>query len=787
MCEPFSQPDRSHIPGSLAALARWAVRRNRLVLAAAALFVVLTGLLSAGVSANLSSGGWLAENTPAAQVRNRLAQSPHGGMPPLLLLVRTTGSVDDPVARTAGTRLAEELRQVPGVTGVDSYWTGPLSPTTPAHTPPSPPDPMLRATDGHAALVALWLDATEHVRHDATERVLVHAARPHRPLEIQAVGEAVVTREFQLHSEQDLLRTELLAMPITLVLLLLIFGSVATAVLPLAVGAVAITGTTAILRALTTATPVSTFALSLTTAVGLALAVDYSLFLVARYREEIAGGCPHPEAVITAVRTAGRTVAASAGVVAVSLLGLLLFPVPLMRSLGMAGISVVLLAAAASLLIVPAALACLGERRAGRDFLARRRQTARSAARWHSLASAVMRRPLAVLMVTGALLVLLALPFRDVNLGLSDERVLPAGSPVVTAAEDLRAGFPQVDTEVDVFLPGWRPASPGDADRLDAYARRLSELPGVQGLRTATGTYLDGKSVGARCDPTAEPAVHHPCAGVRRFTLPTGTWLAINSAPRPYSAAAAHLLDTIRTQPAPAPALTGGATAELLDTRDVTFQWLPPALAVVVVATLALLFVFTRSLFLPLKALVINFLSLTATFGAMVYVFQQGHLRHLVGAFTVTGTTDLALPFIAFFLAFGLSMDYEILLLARVSEAYSRSRDTARATAEGLQAAAPLFTASAAVVLVVLLALAATDVTDMKIIAVTVALSVLLDAVVIRPLLVPAVIKLAGAANWWLPTPLRRRLPLPSAPEPLGHDTVETTASKPATDAPVVT
>lgn len=788
MCEQPLPPDRSHIPGSLAALARWAVRRNRLVLAAAALFVVLTGLLSAGVSANLSSGGWLAENTPAAQVRNRLAQSPHGGMPPLLLLVRTPGSVDDPAARTAGTRLAEELRQVPGVTGVDSYWTGPLSPTTRARTPPpSPPDPLLRAGDGHAALVALWLDATERVRHDATERVLLHAARPHGPLEIRAAGEAVVTREFQLHSEQDLLRTELLAMPITLALLLLIFGSMTTAVLPLAVGAVAITGTTAILRALTTVTPVSTFALSLTTAVGLALAVDYSLFLVARYREETADGRPHPEAVITAVRTAGRTVAASAGVVAVSLLGLLLFPVPLMRSLGMAGISVVLLAAAASLLIVPAALACLGERRAGRDFLARRRQSARSAARWHSLASAVMRRPLAVLMLTGALLVLLALPFRDVKLGLSDERALPPSSPVVTAAEDLRAGFPQVGTEVDVFLPGWRPAGPDDADRLDAYARRLSRLPGVQGLRTATGTYLDGKTVGARCDPTAERASHRPCAGARRFALPTGTWLALNSAPRPYSAAAAHLLHTVRTQPAPAPALTGGATAELLDTRDVTFRWLPAALAVVVIATLALLLVFTRSLFLPLKALVINFLSLTATFGAMVYVFQQGHLRHLVGTFTVTGTTDLALPFIAFFLAFGLSMDYEILLLARVSEAYNRSRDTARATAEGLQAAAPLFTASAAVVLVVLLALAATDVTDIKIIAVTVALSVLLDAVVIRPLLVPAVIKLAGAANWWLPPPLRRRLPLPSVPGPAGHDTVENTASKSATDAPLVT
>ncbi|MEU1012300.1 MMPL family transporter [Streptomyces sp. NPDC005890] len=247
---------------------------------------------------------------------------------------------------------------------------------------------------------------------------------------------------------------------------------------------------------------------------------------------------------------------------------------------------------------------------------------------------------------------------------------------------------------------------------------------------------------------------------------------AISSRPRPYSAAAADLLHTIRAQPAPAPALTGGATADFLDTSAAALRQLPAALVIVVLATLALLFVFTRSLFLPLKASLINLLSLTATFGAMVYIFQQGQVRYRVGDFTVTGTTDLMLPFIAFFLAFGLSMDYEILLPARITEAYDRTRDTTRATAEGLQAAASLFTASAAVVLVVLLALAVTDVVQMKIIAVTVALSVLLDTVVIRPLMVPAVMKLAGRANWWLPAPLRRHLRLlHPATEPSQHQT----------------
>ncbi|MEU9438637.1 MMPL family transporter [Streptomyces sp. NPDC048252] len=787
MCEPPPHPDRSHIPGSLAALARWAARRNRLVLAAAALFVVLTGLLSAGVSAHLSSGGWLAENTPAAQVRNRLAQSPHGGMPPILLLARTTGSVDEPAARTAGTRLAEDLRRVPGVAAIDSYWTGPLDPTTSTPALPPPPDPLLRATDGRTALIAVWLDTTEPAQHAAIADVLAHADGRHGPLEIRAAGEAAVARAIQMYSERDLVRMELLALPITFVLLFLMFGSFPAALLPLAVGAVAITGTAAILRAVAAVTPISAFALSLTTAVGLALAVDYSLFLIARYREESALGRPHAQAVVLATCTAGRTVIASAGVVAVSLLGLLLFPVPLMRSLAIAGISVIVLAATASLLIVPAGLACFGERLAGRDILARRRQAARAAARWNTLATAVMRRPLVVVTLTSTLLLLLALPFRDVTFGFSAERALPADSPIARTMNDLHTNFPHLGTEIDVVLHNWHPARPDDANRLDAYARNLSRLPGVQGLRTATGTYLNGKPVGRRCQPTEATPAHHPCAGLRRFTLPSGTWLAINATPWQYSTAAVDLLNTVRAQPAPVSALTGGATADFLDTRTSAFHRLPGAVAVVTVATLVLLLAFTRSLFLPLKALLINLLSLTATFGAMVYVFQQGHLRQWFGDFAMTGNTDLSLPFIAFFLAFGLSMDYEILLLARITEAHVRTRDTVRATAEGMQAAAPLFTASAAVVLVVLLALAVTDVAILKTIAVTVALSVLLDAAVIRPLLVPAVMKLAGDANWWLPAPWRRHLPLRPGSELHRQHTAATANPQPADDVPLST
>ncbi|MGZ3113760.1 MMPL family transporter [Streptomyces sp. H62] len=780
MCEQTPDPDRSHIPSPLSALARWAVRRDRVLLAAAALFTLLAGCLSLGVTAHLSAGSWLAEHTPSDRARTMLDRSPHGGMPPLLLLARTVGSVDDPSARTAGIQLVKDLRYQPGITAVDSYWTGPVGPHTNV-SPHAPPDPLLRSSDGRTAAIALWLDPDQSTRHQATEHVLTQVAGRHGPLETRAAGEAAVTRVLQAHSERDLLRMELLALPATLVLLILVFGSVPAALLPLAVGIVAITGTIVILRAIAAFAPVSTFALSLTTAVGLALAVDYSLFILARYREEIETGLSHHEALIRATRTAGRTVTVSAGVVAASLLGLIALPLPLMRSLAFAGISVVLLAAAASLLIVPAALSCFGERMARRDILASRRRAARSKARWHNLAVVVMRRPLTVLALTSALLLLLALPFRDLTFGLSDERALPATTPVVKTMQDVRTEFPQMGTEIDIVLPHWNPVGADGAARLDAYARRLSALPGVQGLRTVTGTYLDGAPTGPLCNSSTPAAPSSPCAGLKRFTLETGTWLAISATPRPYSAEGLGLHHSVRAQPAPAPIIIGGATAEFLDTRTVVLQRLPGALAIVAALTLALLFAFTRSLFLPLKALVINLLSLTATFGAMVFVFQQGNLRWLVGDFTVTGTTDLMLPFVAFFLAFGLSMDYEILLLARISEAHIRTRDTTRATAEGLQAAAPLFTASAAVVLVVLSALAVTEVTNMKILAVTVALSVLLDAAVIRPLLVPAVMQLAGTANWWLPAPWQRRL----RPHPHPASTRSSTTPATSIDTPV--
>ncbi|GGX88382.1 MMPL family transporter [Streptomyces hiroshimensis] len=782
----------------LTSLARYCARRRRPVLVLAALAAVACALLGHGVASRLASGGWTAPGSPSARAEALLTDRFHAGAPDVVLLARAQDSVDAPAARAAGLALAGRLCREPGVTGVDSYWTGPVArgscPTTPTTGGGRAPgggadvdDAALRSDDARTALVAVRLDGDGRTGRAAVERLLPAVTAPHGPLQVQATGHAVLDRALERYSERDLLRTELIALPATLLLLVFVFGSVAAACLPLAVGAVAVAGTLAVLRGLTAVTEVSTFALNLTGAVGLALSVDYSLYLVARYREEIASGSPPEAALEGAVRSAGRIVVVSAAAVALCLLGLLAFPLYFLRSLAYAGVSVVLLAALAALVLVPAALACFPRAIGRGDLFARwRRAPGRAGGGWRRLALRVMRRPLLVTALATGVLLVLALPFRQVVFGFSDDRVLPRDAPEVRATQALRDGFPQLRNPVEVALPGWRPDRPGRIAELDAYARRLSALPGVQGVRTATGSYVLGQDVPLACPAEASPAhgTLPGCPALRHFTSPAGTWLAVSGAAEPYAPASTALVARLQAARAPTPAapLVGGPTAQFRDARDTLAQRLPWALGAMAVATFVLLLAFTRSVFLPLKALAVNLLSLTATFGAMVFVFQQGHLKWLVGDFTATGTVSVVMPVVAFCLAFGLSLDYEILLLARIGEAHARTGDTVRATAAGLQAAGPLFTASAALVLTVLLALATAEVALMKLLAVTTALSVVLDAAVIRPLLVPAVMRLAGRANWWMPALPRRAartvLPQPSpSPETAGASRLGTSGA----------
>ncbi|WP_084764619.1 MMPL family transporter [Knoellia subterranea] len=724
-------------------LLRLLLRRRGLVLLAALVLMILAGVAGRDAGDKLTSGAYLDPSAQSQRAAAVLSQDFPGGPPNLVLIAQAnTGTVDSPATVEAGSKLATQLAETPGVGGVHSYWMT--------------PNPSLRAADGRSALIALQLTGGEHAAQKTAARIIDDLEEDSSALRVGATGPAAVGLAVDEQAESDLVSAEMVTLPITLLVLLLVFGSAIAAGLPLLVGAGAVVGTLAMLGLLAEATTMSTYALNLTTALGFGLAVDYSLFLVTRFREERRAGRTVDSAVVITVRTAGRTVVFSALTVALSLSALLLFPMPFLRSLGCAGIAVTALAALTAVVLIPAMLALVGHRLDRADVFApiRRRITRRRAGvgedqlAWHRIAALVMRRPLLILVSVSALLILLVLPFVGVRFGLLDHRTLPADHPVADTAERLARDFPAAaEDPITVVLPGHDAPSAATDEQMVTYASRLSNLPGVTAVETATGRYIDGRTVPARSPETE--------ALGSRYTSAAGTWMAVStSATDP--ADAGTVVRDIRKQPAPEEALVGGSAATLVDATDTIADRLPWALGVIGLSTFVLLFLFTGSLLIPVKAIVTNLLSLSATFGALVYVFQEGHLRWLVGDFTPTGTLETTLPVLIFCIAFGLSMDYEVFLLSRITEAHRNGATTTEAVAQGLQRTGGLITAAAAILVTVFLALAASNLTALKVIGVGLTLAVVLDATIVRTLLVPAIMRLAGEANWWAPAPLRR-------------------------------
>ncbi|MBR7671841.1 MMPL family transporter, partial [Streptomyces daliensis] len=766
----------------------WLARRRLLVLAAAVLAVAVAVPFGADVEYRLSQGGTTAPGSASARAESLLEARFGSGPPHLVFLVEAASGgtgmneVDDQRVQTRGRRLTARLNAEPGVVRAASYWTlgGPRS---------------LRSDDRRTGLVTVRLAGDEDTVRRTAGRLVQRTvgARP-GGLRITATGPTAVRTEIEERSEEDLRKAELLAAPVVLVILVLVFRSVIAALLPLLVGAFAVAGTFVVLRLLDGFTQVSVFSVNITTALGLGLAIDYSLFLITRHREELAAGRTVPQAVAAAVRTAGRTVVFSALTVALSLSAMLVFPQYHLRSFAYAGIAVVALAALGSVVVLPALLALLGRRLdalsvrrsadrrtrgrrrrlrgrpggwgrpRGRHRRPRRSPLRRSAPRrrtarvtpsvpvaleagggfWNRLAGGVMRRPALFALASVALLVTLGLPFQHVRFGDSDDRVLPRSSPAHRAAQTLRREFDSGESSpLPVVLPG-RAGGVREGQLAD-YAARLSRLDGVRRVDAATGSYRAGRLVAP------------PRASSARFRSEDGgTWLSVVSRTEPYSTEGLRLVRAVRGTPAPAGALVGGQAALLADSKDVLGARLPWALAVIGGSTLVLLFLFTGSVLIPVKAVVLNLLSLTATFGAMVYVFQEGHLRWLVGDFTVTGLIDVDTPVLMFCVAFGLSMDYEVFLLSRVREEYVRTGDNTAAVARGLERTGGLITAAAALVAAVLLSFATSGLTPLKLLGTGLALAVVMDATLVRGVLVPAVMRLAGQANWWAPAPLAR-------------------------------
>ncbi|MEV6664333.1 MMPL family transporter [Streptomyces nigra] len=705
---------------------RFVTARPRLSLLVALVLTALAVLAGSGVADRLGSGGWEDPDAESTYATRALERAFPASQPNLLLLVDAgEASVDDPGVAAEAEKLTARLAREKGVVGVGSYWRADAASA-----------PALRAEDGHEALIAARITGDETRMGETLDRIAPELRGAHGPVQVSVGGPVAVRHEMQTTIQEDLIRAEVIALPVTLVLLVMVFGSAVAALLPLGIGIVAILGTNAVLRGLTEFTDVSVFAMNLTTALGLGLAVDYALFIVRRFREELTAGAEPLTAVGTTLRTAGRTVLFSALTVAVSLAAMLLFPQYFLRSFAYAGIAVVLLAAAAALILLPAALILLGHRvnaldlrrlfRRGRQpEVAGADETAGGPARtqggaWAGTARIVMRRAPFFALGTTAVLVLLGLPFLGVKFGTADDRQLPSSAESHVVQQHIREGFPgSPGGGLEVLAEGR--ATPAE---YTAYKERISALPQV--LRV-DGPLVRGESAYFTVLPKGE-AVDDP---------------------------AQALVDELRAAPAPFDTKVTGAAAVLVDSKDAIAERLPAAVAFIAVVTLLLVFLLTGSVLIPLQAVVLNALSLTAMFGAVVWVFQDGHLSGLLG-FTSPGSIETTLPVLMFCVAFGLSMDYGVFLLSRIKEEYDATGDHEQAVRHGLQRTGGLITAAAVILAVVMVAIGTSRVTNTKMLGLGIALAVLMDAMIVRSLLVPAVMRLTGRATWWAPGPLRR-------------------------------
>jgi RND superfamily putative drug exporter len=731
----------------LARFARLSTGRPRAVLLLAAVFFVVAGAVGGGVAEHLTSGGFDDPAAESSKAGELLADEFDTGVPNVILLVTAkSGDVDDPDAAAAGQAVTQRLAAEPGLDDVVSYWSE-------GNAPP------LRSEGGDRALVIGRIDTEDDdLLDERIEELAPQLRQDDDVLRVEVGGFAQVFHEVGTTIEDDLIRAEMIALPITLVLLVVIFGSVVSAALPLIIGVLSVVGTFLVLRVLTGFTDVSIYSLNLTTAMGLGLAIDYSLFVVARFREELRSGHEPRAAVTRTVRTAGRTVAFSALTVAASLCATLVFPFTFLRSFAYAGVAVALLAGLFSLIVLPAILMLLGHR-VNALTLWKRSVAPPDEGIWHRVALFVMRRPIPVATVVIALLLVMGAPFLGLKLTLPDDRVLPESATSREVHDVIRDEFSSTEAGALSLVPadaGDPDATPVNDRMVDSYAISLSRLDGVSRVDAVTGSYC-GRSMADElgCSPgqiVLGPETSDRYAG---FRSDTSTYLSVVPAVEPSSDAGQQLVEDVRDTPAPFPVLVDGQSAELLDTNDSLFSRLPLALGVIAVVTAVLLFMMFGSVVIPAKAIVLNLLSLSATFGAMVWIFQDGHLSGVLD-FTATGALAAAMPILMFCVAFGLSMDYEVFLLSRIKEEHDNGADNRRAVAVGLERTGRIVTAAAVLIAVVFLSFATGGVSFIKMFGIGLTLAVLLDAFVIRGTLVPAFMRLAGEWNWWAPGPLRR-------------------------------
>ncbi|MGP3913602.1 MMPL family transporter [Nonomuraea sp. 10N515B] len=688
------------------------VRRRRLVLTLALLGLIAAGVLAAGAVPRLSLARFEAPGSESDRAQAELAERFGTGSPDMIFLVTAkSGTVDDPAIEAAGRELTARVGREADVAEAASYWTR-GKPAT------------MRSEDGRHALIVVRIPGdADHVRARVLPRLVPEITRGTDLLRVRAGGGEEVFRETVPLARQDFVRAELVIFPLAFVLLWLYQRRAMAALVPILAGLFAMVIGLALLSAVLTFTEISTFALNLTLAMGLGLGIDYCLFVIQRFREETRNGKDRAAAVAGAVEHAGRTVLFSGATVAASLAVLFALPFDFLRSFAYSGIAVVIGGLVAAVLVLPAVLASIGG-----TMLPKRERPERAAGFWHALATRVMRRPLVFGGVATALLLVLASPFLGLRFGVADDRILPLEAPSRQTQEVIRQEFPAEETDAIQLVS--REAAVGE---VTAYAASLSRLPGVAQVDSAAGSFANGQRVGDG-DPS-------------RFQG-EGTWLSVVPSAAALADDPVRLVEAVRAVEAPFGVLVGGYPAELSDYRASVVDRLPLVLALMLGVTFVVLLLMTRSLILPIKATLLNVLSLGVMFGAIVWIFQDGNLSGLLG-FTPTGTLDPSIPILMLCVAYGLSMDYEVFLLSRIKEEYDRTGDTEEAVATGLQRGAPLITAAGGILALTFAAYATAQVTFVQMLGVGMAVAVLVDATVIRAVLVPALMRLAGPLNWW--------------------------------------
>jgi len=719
-----------------------ALRSPRRILAVAAFLTVLTGIFGVPVANHLSAGGFADPGSESARAAALLGEKFQQSDQQLLLTITDpSGAVGD-TGQAVGTEIVATLDASPNVLTVTSPWT----------TPPAAAAELL-STDGSTGLIIATMAGGENKAQVYAAELADKFVGDRDGLTIRAGGSSVIMKQINEQTKHDLVRMEMIAIPLSFLVLVWVFGGLVAASLPMVVGVMAIFGAMSVLRLLTGFTEVSIFALNITTALGLALAIDYTLLIVSRYRDEIRSGANPEAALVRTMCTAGRTVLFSAVTVALSLSALLIFPMYFLRSFAYSGVATVAFAVVAALIVTPALIVVLGDRLGALDI---RRWLRRALRRpepvappverlfWYRSTKAVMRRSVPIGAAIVILLTLLGTPFLRIEFGSPDDRVLPTSASAHQVGDQLRQDFSSnLGNGLSIVVPD---AASATGSELDRYAADLSRVPDVTLVSAPGGTFVNGNRVGPPSAPSG--------------TSDGTAFLSVRSIAPLYSETSKTQLDRLHAVHEPAGRdvlITGGAQFNRDVVGAVTSR-MPLVLTLIGVITFVLLFLLTGSLLLPLKALVLNVLSLSAAFGALVWVFQEGHLGAL--GTTSTGTMEANIPVLMFCVAFGLSMDYEVFLLARIREfwlASGRTRaDSDESVALGLAHTGRVVTAAALIMAIAFAALIAAQVSFMRIFGLGLTLAVLVDATLVRMALLPAFMQVMGKWNWWAPRPLVR-------------------------------